>query len=63
MTDFDRVKEINRLSKIIVESTEDDFIDEFYELSRGKIRFFEDILVEIQDLLDYSFNELYRREL
>ena len=56
MTDFDRVKEINRLSKIIAESTEDDFIDEFYELSRGKIRFFEDILVEIQDLLDDSFN-------
>lgn len=48
MTDFDRVKEINRLSKIIAESTEDDFIDEFYELSRSKIRFFEDILVEIQ---------------
>lgn len=63
MTDFDRVKEINRLSKIIAESTEDDFIDEFYELSRSKIRFFEDILVEIQYLLDDSFNELYRREL
>ena len=61
MTDFDRIKEINRLSKIIAESTEDDDIDEFYELSRGKIRFFEDILVEIQDLLDDSFNELYRR--
>jgi hypothetical protein len=52
MTDFDRVKEINRLAKVIAESTEDDYIDEFYELSRGKIRFFEDILLEIQDLLD-----------
>lgn len=59
MTDFDRIREINRLAKILVDSTNTN--DEFYDLRLSKIRLLEDVLCDIQNALDDSVNELRKR--